>query len=246
MTNLVAGLERCRTELGRGQYPPCSTDDPDAVKQFLAKAFPDYHGDLPEKYKNLDPASSLVFWLGGTTDKDGNMIGFSANPKNPFDMSEPRIGPYFDFDRARLRNDATGLPVYLSWNEQFPERSLRLFSSRFQGRVPRGLEELSAVPRFSHGRLGKPEVLSTLLSRHGRQVWLWSAVSQWCGLRCPAARRHEQFHQRGNVGRRHAVVSTLECGGLPPHSKVAATRRAEFAARSRTKPRTAEKARPFA
>jgi hypothetical protein len=115
MTNLILGLERCQTELGHGQYPPSSTNDPEAVKQFLAKAFPNYHGELPEKYKNLDAASSLVFWIGGITDKDGNMIGFSANPKNPFDMSESRIGPYFDFDRARLRDDG-GIPVYLPPN----------------------------------------------------------------------------------------------------------------------------------
>ena len=78
-------------KLGNGQYPPSSTDDPEAVKQFLATAFPHYHGGLPEKYKNLDAASSLVFWLGGMTDKDGKLIGFSANPKDPFDMSTSRI-----------------------------------------------------------------------------------------------------------------------------------------------------------
>ena len=92
MTQLVVSLERCRTELGHGQYLPSSTDDPEAVEQFLAKAFPKYHGDLPEKYKNLDAASSLVFWLGGMTDKDGKMIGFSADPQNPFDTTnESRI-----------------------------------------------------------------------------------------------------------------------------------------------------------
>ena len=70
------------------------THDPDAVKQFLATAFPDYHGGLPEKYKNLDAASSLVFWLRGMTDKDGKLIGFSADAENPFDMNVARIGPF--------------------------------------------------------------------------------------------------------------------------------------------------------
>jgi hypothetical protein len=40
MVNLVAALERCRTEIGNGQYPFGSTDDPKAVNDFLARAFP--------------------------------------------------------------------------------------------------------------------------------------------------------------------------------------------------------------
>jgi hypothetical protein len=116
MAQLVAALEDCRTSLGKGDYPPASTDDPEAVKQFLAKAFPNYHGGLPEKYRNLDAASSLVFWLGGMTDKDGNLIGFSADPKNPFDAtSASRFAPFMDFDQKRLRNEG-GLLVYLPPN----------------------------------------------------------------------------------------------------------------------------------
>ena len=111
---LATALEECRTILG--QYPPASTDDPEAVKQFLAKAFPKYRGELPEKYKNLDAASSLVFWLGGVTDKDGKLIGFSVDPENPFDATHSsRIGPFFDFDLKRLRSEG-GLLVYLPPN----------------------------------------------------------------------------------------------------------------------------------
>ncbi len=117
MTQLMDALENSRTTLGNGQYPPASTDDPEAVKQFLATAFPRYHGDLPEKYRNLDAASSLVFWLGGMTDKDGKMIGFSADAKSPFDTTnERRIGPFFDFEPKRLRDEG-GLPVYLPRND---------------------------------------------------------------------------------------------------------------------------------
>lgn len=111
MTQLVDALERFRAELG--QYPPASAESPESVKQFLAKAFLDYHGELPEKYTNLDTASSLVFWLGGMTDNDGKMIGFSTVPTNPFDTTNKRrIGPFFDFDPARLRNE-NGLSVCL-------------------------------------------------------------------------------------------------------------------------------------
>jgi hypothetical protein len=113
MRQLAIALEDFRTKVGNGQYPPDSADDPEAVKQFLANAFPQYHGGLPEKYKSLDAASSLVFWLGGMTDKDGKPIGFSVDQKNPFDTANPsRITPPFDFDVKRLRYDS-GLPVYL-------------------------------------------------------------------------------------------------------------------------------------
>ena len=78
MTQLATALERCRTELGNGQYPPSSADDAEGIKRFLVTAFPNYHGELPERYKSLDAASTLVFWIGGMTDKDGKTIGFSA------------------------------------------------------------------------------------------------------------------------------------------------------------------------
>ena len=113
---LAIALERCRVELGNGQYPPVRPTTRKPSSNSWRKAFPKYHGELPEKYKNLDAASSLVFWLGGMTDKDGKLIGFSANPKNPFDTAnDSRIGPCFDFDPVRLRNDG-GLPVYLPPN----------------------------------------------------------------------------------------------------------------------------------
>ena len=116
MTQLVTALEDFRVKVGNGQYPPDSNDDPEAVKQFLANAFPKYHGGLPENYKNLDAASSLVFWLGGMTDRTGNPIGFSADPQDPFDAANAkRIGPIFDFDPKRLC-DQGGLLVYLPPN----------------------------------------------------------------------------------------------------------------------------------
>jgi len=114
-------LEDFRTRLGNGQYPPDSTDDPEAVKQFLSRAFPKYHGGLREKYQHLDPATSLVFWLGGMSDNDGNLIGFSVDPTNPFDAtSKARILPCFEFNAKRWRYDG-GLPVYLPYGND-PQR----------------------------------------------------------------------------------------------------------------------------
>lgn len=56
----------------------------------------------------LDPATGLVFWLGGIPEivnnqPTGRLLGFSANPSNPFDSTtSSRIGPFFEFDPARL------------------------------------------------------------------------------------------------------------------------------------------------
>lgn len=117
IVQLACALETCRVELGDGEYPPGSTDDLATVKRFLATAFPEYNGELPEKYKSLNAAYSLVFWLGGVTDKDGKMIGFSRDRKNPFDTTnKARIGPFYEFDPLRLRNE-NGLSVYLPRND---------------------------------------------------------------------------------------------------------------------------------
>jgi hypothetical protein len=98
-----------------GEYPPDGTD-PQAVRRHLAIAFPSYKGELPPKYANLDPATSLVFWLGGCTDHKGGLIGFSSNRSNPFeDDRSSRIPPFYDFDYARLRSE-NGMLAYLPRN----------------------------------------------------------------------------------------------------------------------------------
>ena len=98
-----------------GEYPPDGTD-PAAVQRHLRRAFPRYTGDLPEQYAKLDPATALVFWLSGIKDERGDLDGFSANPTNPFDNAPSRIGPFFEFDAKRLRND-NGLLCYLPPND---------------------------------------------------------------------------------------------------------------------------------
>jgi prepilin-type N-terminal cleavage/methylation domain-containing protein len=69
----------------------------------------------------LYPPTALVFWLGGVPEVDratrrptGRLLGFSTNPSNPFDSTTTkRIGPFFDFDPARLQVTDTGWMHYL-------------------------------------------------------------------------------------------------------------------------------------
>jgi len=86
-----------------GEYPPDFTDQ-EAVRRHLARAFPLCPpSNYPAALFNNDPSTALAFWLGGMPTGSGGMLnGFSANPRNPFDNSPSRIGPFFDFDPNRL------------------------------------------------------------------------------------------------------------------------------------------------
>jgi prepilin-type N-terminal cleavage/methylation domain-containing protein len=87
-----------------GDYPPDGTNATDTAN-FLRRAFPRYSGTLPgAPWPNLTPATALTYWLGGGTDNTG-YTWLSANPVNPFDGSQSRIGPPpFEFDRTRVNN----------------------------------------------------------------------------------------------------------------------------------------------
>jgi prepilin-type N-terminal cleavage/methylation domain-containing protein len=114
MSQLDAALKAYKEKFG--EYPPDFTDTtwPGPISRHLAKAFPRCTIDKSTfetaiknatnlDYADLTPATALVFWLGGMKDTDGNLIGFSANPTDPFNRtSTSRIGPFYDFDRAHL------------------------------------------------------------------------------------------------------------------------------------------------
>lgn len=100
-----------------GEYPPDFGEQTNeqrvaAVKKFLLKAFPKCpESNYPVEFRdpaNFDPAkynpaTALVFWLGGMRNADGKPIGFSANPQAPFDQNgNGGVGPFFDFDPQRL------------------------------------------------------------------------------------------------------------------------------------------------
>ncbi len=127
MTQLVAALERVRSELGAGNYPPDGSNGADLL-QFFTRAFPrcpstNYPSQLftllqtiqanpnqpPPAYTVLSPDAALAFWLGGAQDATGNFVGFSANPQNPFDNNASRLGPFFDFDKTRISKTPTNV-----------------------------------------------------------------------------------------------------------------------------------------
>jgi prepilin-type N-terminal cleavage/methylation domain-containing protein len=126
VTQLTLGLERVRTELGGGEYPPDGTNKPDTTRYFK-RAFPraTITTDMQTTLDSLTPATALAFWLGGMSDANGNFIGFSADPTNPLSATDTsRLGPFFDFDMSRVagtgvnrtlipKNDTPGTAPYV-------------------------------------------------------------------------------------------------------------------------------------
>ena len=110
-----------------GEYPPDFGEETNeqklaAVKEFLSKAFPKCpKANYPVEFQSLakfdpqkyNPATALVFWLGGMQDPNGNLIGFSADRKNPFDPdAKSRIGPFFEFYQQYLGKSGGGIKYY--------------------------------------------------------------------------------------------------------------------------------------
>ena len=67
--------------------------------------------------RDITPAAALVLMLGGppaTEDSSTKLLGFSANPANPFARGGSRLPPLYEFDETRLDIEYTaGVPT--SW-----------------------------------------------------------------------------------------------------------------------------------
>lgn len=65
--------------------------------------------------QDLNGAECLVFFLGGVTDANGSLNGFSKSPTQPFAQAgNNRIGPFFEFVAGRLVNkDTDSMPEYV-------------------------------------------------------------------------------------------------------------------------------------
>ncbi len=106
-----------------GEYPPDfagnATQNEALFRRHIRKAFPRCDATTISSLwtsvgQHQRPETSLAFWLGGVDDGNGNPIGFSANPMNPFDATTTsRIGPFFEkFDPERLLHVQAGVWRY--------------------------------------------------------------------------------------------------------------------------------------
>jgi len=89
------------------ELPPDITNAA-ALNRHLRRMFDQWDGStgLPAAFTAAggSPATALVTFLGGPQDANGRPIGYSPNPRNPFETvtTEGRIGPFFEFDPERL------------------------------------------------------------------------------------------------------------------------------------------------
>jgi prepilin-type N-terminal cleavage/methylation domain-containing protein len=121
ISQISLALESCRTQFGMNDYPADFTDTAGTVNDLtrcLQRAFPRCQDNLPQLIQQLGittPDQAIVFWLGGVWDPtQKRFIGFSANPLHPLDSNANRIGPFYDFDKARLEftDDTQTKPTY--------------------------------------------------------------------------------------------------------------------------------------
>lgn len=131
---------------GDGAYDPQGNQTDRESLAIMRQIWPNYNpvdnppGDLtgngnPDTF-TLSGAECLVFFLGGpgvfqAVSPFAN--GFSPNPANPFSSGGNRVGPFFDFDPARLVDvDGDGAPEYL---DPLPGQTRPyVYASSYEGR----------------------------------------------------------------------------------------------------------------
>lgn len=101
---------------------------------FNDPAYPESFFEKDETKKSLNGSECLVFFLGGVSDEKAGLIGFFKNPAKPFSpAASSRLGPFFEFDRARLTDiNNNGLWEYA---DSFPDREKPfVYYSAYDGR----------------------------------------------------------------------------------------------------------------
>jgi prepilin-type N-terminal cleavage/methylation domain-containing protein len=164
-----------------GEYPPDFTDSA-AVTRHLRKAFPRYdHTEFTNDLSvygidaaDLDPASALVFWLGGLPESvpagsdQWIPAGFHSDPAHPFQPGGPRTKPFFTFvtdpDKERFeQEDSQGRPL-----RYYPNTSAGVQGCPYVYFRARRL----ANGRYEYGRLvdtdsdGTPDIVRPLRYTH--------------------------------------------------------------------------------
>ncbi len=127
-------------------------------RAFLTRIWPDYdfaQRDINGNGNNMDvivlqSTEALLFFLAGNgilNTTNPQPLGFSANPTNPFAAGGQRVGPFHEFDLARLSDiDADGNPEYL---DPLPGQTLPyLYFSSYEGAGyrPLGLNGMAGDP----------------------------------------------------------------------------------------------------
>ncbi len=103
----------------------------------------------------LDPASALVFWLGGLPEEAPSGLwkpaGFHADEEHPFQYGQPRTGPMFEFDPKKITNDTVGvLRYYMDGPDSSPVVYFRAQRDPNNGRFEYGMISGAAFVPMSY------------------------------------------------------------------------------------------------
>ena len=158
ISDVSIAVESYKTEYG--EYPPDFTD-PAAVTRHLRTRFPKYDytrfgADLAVYSLdpgNFDPASALVFWLGGLPQVAPGVndpwmpAGFHADPASPFKPGLPRIKPLYQFnpEEVRMQDGSGWLRIYPRGTERGP-----LVYFRARKSMMTGLSGYDGVAGYTH------------------------------------------------------------------------------------------------
>lgn len=108
----TAIIRHLRKRFPRMSIPAGTIDD--QYNAFVAAVASATSGAID--VKKMTPPEALVFWLGGlpASATSTELIGFSANARNPFDTSPTtsRTEPLFEFQTSRLQKGPSGGLMY--------------------------------------------------------------------------------------------------------------------------------------
>lgn len=123
-------------------------------------------GAYPPSPVNLNGAECLVFFLGGLntgTIEAPSMVGFSKNPRTPWDATAAnRDAPFFDkFTPGRLIDkDGDGVPEFL---DELPDQDTPYLYFSSQGKSYRKSNSATAFDDFDvHGGMTNPNDMSSI------------------------------------------------------------------------------------
>lgn len=129
----------------------------------------------------IRPDTAVAFWLGGMPGRDDDphiVMGFSANPANPFAMNGSRLPSLFEFDERRLKRvEQTGWIRYITDHVQNPSGGdvpPYVYFRAFQGGYARNIGVTGLAP-------GQVYVLGSISS------FLPRVAIEGCGIAVPYA-----------------------------------------------------------
>ena len=224
MTNLMAGLDRVRNELGAGTYPPDGSNSGD-VTSFFKTAFWRYKGAAPT---GLTPDTALAFWLGGAQDSAGTSSASAPTRRTRSTAAPAASAPIVISTRRGAARPAPWVVLLLlpgppgTLYRYYPQNGKAITDTPapalclLQGRgghvqhhpVSRRL----ALSRFDVvGDLRPSQGLPAPLSRTGRAVrrdhrWQGAAIPERHELRSDRTGRHDQLYQRRHRRRGRTAV----------------------------------------